>query len=116
MYSKTLKKQEYIPEGCVPSATVAVCWGEGVPAPGGACTGGGRLLRGGAAPGVPAPGGCLLWGGACSEVLWGDACSQGVGGGGACSGGACSKGGCLLWGCLLPGVESARGWWYPSMH
>ena len=68
-------KQECIPVGCVPSATVAVCSGGGgclvpvvVPGPGGC------LLRGVADPGegvcswggVHGPGGCLLPGGAWS--------------------------------------------------
>ena len=52
---KHMLQQECIPVGCVPSATVAVCWG-------GACSWG-----------VLAPGGCLLRGG----VLWGAACSRG---------------------------------------
>ena len=56
-------EQECILVGCVPSATVAVCWG--MPAPGGACSGR-----------------CLLSGGVCSRGVsapraW-DACSQGV--------------------------------------
>ena len=49
-------KQECIPVGCIPSATVAVCWGGGV-APGVVSGPRGFLLQG-----VPPPGGCLLLG------------------------------------------------------
>ena len=56
-------KQECIPVGCVPSATVAVCWG-------GACS------RGGGS----APGGCACsGGGVCSCSLGGGFWSRGVG-------------------------------------
>ena len=50
-------QQECIPVGCVLSASVAVCRGGGLPAPGGS-----------------APGGCLLPGGVCSQ---GGVCSRG---------------------------------------
>ena len=65
-----INKQECIPVGCVPSATVAVCWGDGgcllwgVSALGGVCSGGvsawgglllgGGLLQGGGGGGIPA--------------------------------------------------------------
>ena len=49
-------KQECIPVGCVPSATVAVCWG-GVPAQGGYLVVGGVPDPG--RGGVPVPGVCV---------------------------------------------------------
>ena len=101
--------------GCVPSATVAVCWG--VPAPGGC------LLQVSAfSGGVPALGsawsrGCLV-GGVCSRgcLLPGvsalvGACSQGgvpAPRGGACSQGAPALGG-VPGGCLLLGGAYSRG-------
>ena len=59
----TFSKQECIPVGCVPSATVAVCWG------------------------VSAPGGCLVWRGLLQGVPGLGGLPQGVPGpGGVCSG------------------------------
>ena len=52
-------KQECIPVGYVPSATVAVC--RGVPGPGGACSRGGAWSGGCLLRRVPGPGGCMVW-------------------------------------------------------
>ena len=90
-----MTKQECIPVGCVPSATVAVSRVRG--GGGGVCVSapGGCLLPGGCV----CSGGCLLRGGVCSGV-----CVSALGGlsalGGVCLGGS------------APGV----GVWYPSMH
>ena len=68
-------QQECIPVGCVPSATVTVCW-RGCLVRGGAWSQGECLVPGGLPPGgVPGPGGCLSWGG---SAPWGGipACTE----------------------------------------
>ena len=57
MMSKLFQKQECIPVGCVPSASVAIC-GEGMCLPRGVCLPGG-VFQGGCLPGGCLPGGCL---------------------------------------------------------
>ena len=117
---KNIEKQECIPVGCIPSATVAVSRGGlcsgGVYAPGGVCSWGGLCSGGGVCSrgclllgmsalrgvlprgrgclllGVSAPGGCLLLVGVCSQ---GGVCSWGVS---ALGWGVCS------WGCVCSGV------------
>ena len=51
-----LLQQQCIPVGCVPSAAVAVCWGEGGVCPGGVCLG--QVVSSRVGVGV-CPGGCV---------------------------------------------------------
>ena len=78
----TNTKQQCILVGCVPSATVAVCWGEG-----GACS---RAEVSAPGAGVPVPRGCLLRGGwGC--LLWGVPAPGGSAPGWGCGISACTE-------------------------
>ena len=89
-------KQECIPVGCVPSAAVAVCWGEG----GCLCVWGGLCMSRGCLPGGPgrvSAQGMSAWGGVCPR--------------GCLPGGCVCQEGCLpdplpLWKELQNGVKT----------
>ena len=115
-FSKKYRKQEYIPVGCVPAASVAVsgevaclpegvCLGAGDVCLGGVCQGG--CLPGPRGNGVFAQGGCLPRdGGDClrSVCLGGTGYAQGS----VCPGGVC-LGRLSAWGCLPGRVSTQRG-------